>query len=60
VTSLQEGVTREKVAAATAWPVRFAQTLNTIEPPSEKELIVLRELEHRTMIAHGVAAGDAS
>ena len=60
VTSLQEGVTREKVAAATGWPVRFAQTLNTIEPPSEKELTVLRELQQRTMIAHGVAAGDAS
>jgi glutaconate CoA-transferase, subunit B len=59
VTSLQEGVTREKVAAATGWPVRFAQTLNTIEPPSEKELTVLRELQQRTMIAHGVAAGDA-
>jgi glutaconate CoA-transferase subunit B len=59
VTSLQEGVTREKVAAATGWPVCFAQTLNTIEPPSEKELTVLRELQQRTMIAHGVAAGDA-
>jgi glutaconate CoA-transferase subunit B len=58
VTSLQEGVTREKVAAATGWPVRFAESLKTIEPPSEKELAVLRELEQRTMIAHGVAAGD--
>jgi glutaconate CoA-transferase, subunit B len=53
-------VTREKVAAATGWPVRFAESLKTIEPPSEKELAVLRELEHRTMIAHGVASGDAS
>jgi glutaconate CoA-transferase subunit B len=59
VTALQEGVTREKVAAATGWPVRFAQTLSTIDPPGEKELTVLRELEHRTLIAHGVAAGDA-
>lgn len=55
VTSLQEGVTREKVVAATGWPVRFAETLNTIEPPSEKELTVLRELEHRTRIAHALA-----
>jgi glutaconate CoA-transferase subunit B len=59
VTSLQEGVTRERVAAATGWPVRFAESLNTIEPPEEKELAVLRELTQRTMIAHGVAAGEA-
>jgi glutaconate CoA-transferase, subunit B len=59
VTSLQQGVTRETVAAATGWPVLFAESLNTIEPPEEKELAVLRELTQRTMIAHGVAAGDA-
>jgi glutaconate CoA-transferase subunit B len=60
VTSLHEGVTREQVAAATGWPVRFAETLTTIEPPSEKELAVLRDLEQRTMVAHGVSTGDAS
>jgi glutaconate CoA-transferase, subunit B len=59
VTSLQQGVTRETVAAATGWPVLFAESLDTIEPPEEKELAVLRELAQRTMIAHGVAAGEA-
>ena len=59
VTSLHEGVTREKVAAATGWPVRFGQTVETIEAASENELAVLRDLERRTMLAHGVAAGDA-
>jgi glutaconate CoA-transferase subunit B len=60
VTSLHQGVTREKVAATTGWPVRFAQTVETIEAASENELAVLRDLEQRTMLAHGVAAGDAS
>jgi hypothetical protein len=33
--------------------------VETIEAASENELAVLRDLERRTMLAHGVAAGDA-
>jgi glutaconate CoA-transferase subunit B len=58
VTSLHEGVTRDQVTQATGWPVRFAHRVDTIAPATEHELFVLRDLQRRTMIAHGMALGD--
>jgi glutaconate CoA-transferase subunit B len=58
VTSLHEGVTRDQVTQATGWPVRFADRVDTIAPATEHELFVLRDLQRRTMIAHGMASGE--
>ncbi len=60
ITSLHEGVTREQVIAATGWPVRFAATLVSIPPATEVELSTLRDLEHRTLIAHGGISGESN
>ena len=48
VVSLHPGVTAEQVQEATGWEIRFAETLEITEAPSEKELAVLRELKART------------
>jgi len=58
VTSLHEGVTREQVIQATGWPVRFSDRVDIVAPATEHELWVLRDLQRRTMIAHGIASGD--
>jgi glutaconate CoA-transferase subunit B len=59
VTSLHPGVTREQVAEATGWPVRFAVELETTPPPTRAELEALRELQRRTAEAHGEGAGES-
>jgi len=56
MTSLHPGVTREQAIAATGWDLRFADTVETTEPPGAEELRVLRELKERTKRAH---EGDA-
>jgi glutaconate CoA-transferase, subunit B len=38
-------VTVEQVREATGWDLAVAEDLTTTEPPSEAELVVLRELE---------------
>jgi len=53
VTSLHPGVTREQVAEATGWPVRFAEHVSETTLPSHTELEVLRALQARTDAAHG-------
>jgi glutaconate CoA-transferase subunit B len=53
VVSLHPGVTREKVQAECAWPVRFAASVRETPPPNETELAVLRDLHARTAKAHG-------
>ena len=58
VTSLHPGVSKERVSAATGWPVRFATTLAETAPPSPHELEVLRDLHLRTQKAHGVTGGN--
>jgi glutaconate CoA-transferase subunit B len=58
VTHLHEGVTREQVIAGTGWPIQFADTVDTIAPATELELTVLRDLQRRTMIAHGMDSGE--
>ena len=58
VTSLHPGVTRERVAAETGWPVTFAATVEETPPPSARELAVLRDLHARTAAAHGVGPSE--
>jgi glutaconate CoA-transferase subunit B len=55
VTQLHPGVTREHVQKATGWEIRFAENVEESVPPNENELIVLRDLLHRTAVAHGQA-----
>lgn len=52
VTSLHPGVSREDVAAATGWQVRFADDVATGTPPADDELATLRDLQRRTEEAH--------
>lgn len=47
-----EGVGAEAVRAACGWPLRVADTLATIAPPTTEELTVLRALHARTAEAH--------
>ena len=52
LTSVHPGVTVEKVAAHTGWPLKVAPVVETAALPSENELRVLRELNERTRRAH--------
>jgi len=52
VEALHEGVTREEVVDATGWEIRFAEHVETTEPPTDEELEVLRDLHRRTEEAH--------
>ena len=52
VTSLHPGVSRDDVRAATGWEVAFAPTTTETPPPSVTELDALRDLQHRTAVAH--------
>jgi glutaconate CoA-transferase subunit B len=56
VVSLHPGVTREQVAEATGWPVKFAANLAETPPPTDIELKELRAIQARTAAAHGAAA----
>lgn len=53
VTSIHPGVTREKIAEMTGWPVRYAAKVAETPAPTENELSTLRELHARTKRAHG-------
>lgn len=55
VTQLHPGVTREHVQKATEWEIKFVVDLKETEVPTENELSVLRDLLHRTAVAHGQA-----
>lgn len=52
VTSIHPGVTREQIMQQTGWPLRFAETLDQMPPPTDNELAVLRDLHARTEQAH--------
>jgi glutaconate CoA-transferase subunit B len=52
VTQMHPGVTREQVAKATGWEIRFAEKLEETPTPSALELETLRDLEQRTKLAH--------
>jgi glutaconate CoA-transferase, subunit B len=56
VTSIHPGVTRAQIAENTGWPVRCAANVVETKPPTNDELVVLRELHARTARAHGKAA----
>ena len=51
VVAMHPGVTREQIADATGWPIRFAATLAETPAPSAEELEVLRDLHARTRAA---------
>jgi glutaconate CoA-transferase subunit B len=55
VTSLHQSVTEDQVREATGWPVRFAENVQRIARATDHELAVLRDLQRRTLIAHGTA-----
>lgn len=56
VTRIHPGVAREQIMAATGWPIRFAEHVRETEPPTERELTTLRDLQQRTSEAHAGAA----
>ncbi|MGZ3637316.1 MAG: CoA-transferase, partial [Ktedonobacterales bacterium] len=58
VTHMHAGVTREQIVAATGWPIRFAQDVRETEPPTDEELLTLRDLQQRTLAAHGAASSN--
>jgi acyl CoA:acetate/3-ketoacid CoA transferase beta subunit len=45
LTQLHPGATVEQAVAATGWPLRVRDPLATTTPPTEAELLVLRELQ---------------
>ena len=59
VTDLHPGVTVEDVRRNTGWPVTFAETISETEGPTALELQVLRALEERTALAHGVVGAES-
>lgn len=52
LTSLYDGVTVDAARAACGWPLRVADHVETLAPPTEHELQVLRALHERTGAAH--------
>jgi glutaconate CoA-transferase subunit B len=56
VVSIHPGVTRERIADNTGWPVRFAASVAETPPPTAHELETLRDLHVRTRRAHGDAS----
>lgn len=45
-------VSVEQIVAATGWPLRVAEHVEVVPPPSAEELAVLRDLNERTRVAH--------
>ncbi len=56
LTSLHPGVTVEKAIEATGWPLKVSPRLGITAAPTEVELNVLRDLNERTVRAHGSQA----
>ena len=56
LTSVHPGVDVETVKKATGWPLKVSDSLKTTEPPTERELSVLRQLQERTAAAHAEQA----
>ena len=52
--SRYEGVSLEQVRDATGWPLRVADDVIELAPPTDSELRVLRDLQRRTRAAHAV------
>jgi glutaconate CoA-transferase, subunit B len=47
-----EGVTADQAVRATGWPLRVAERVEVVPPPTGDELRVLRDLHARTRAAH--------
>ncbi len=54
LTTLHPGVTLEIAREATGWDLRISSDLQVTPPPTADELLILRELEQRTALAHRV------
>ncbi len=52
LTHVHPGVTIDQVKEATGWDLKVSGQVETTEPPSAKELEVLRDIKHRTDIAN--------
>jgi glutaconate CoA-transferase subunit B len=52
LTHLYEGVSVADAVAATGWPLAVADNIQQVEPPTQEELEVLRDLHTRTASAH--------
>jgi len=52
LTHVHPGVTVEQVVAETGWALKVSDKVGTTEPPTERELAVLRDLNERTARAH--------
>ena len=50
--ALYPGVDADQACLATGWPLAVADEVETLAPPSEAELRVLRDLQQRTRAAH--------
>jgi glutaconate CoA-transferase subunit B len=51
--ALYRGVTVEDARKATGWSLQVAGHVDVVEPPTERELHLLRDLHARTRAAHG-------
>ena len=47
-----DGVTVEEIVAATGWPLKVADHVEVVAPPTALELKLLRDLHARTRAAH--------
>jgi len=47
-----DGISVEKIRAATGWPLAVSENIDVIGPPSADELRVLCDLHERTRVAH--------
>ena len=57
LTALHPGVTVEAAREATGWPLRVADEPERTDPPTARELEVLRDLRARTEAARKGAPG---
>ncbi len=51
-----EHTTAEQAAKATGWPLKVAERVDVVPPPTDVELKVLRDLHERTRLAHSKPA----
>jgi glutaconate CoA-transferase subunit B len=57
MTALHPGATVEEAKEATGWELKVAEELKTTDPPTEKELEILRALKVRTEASRKKAIG---
>jgi glutaconate CoA-transferase subunit B len=54
LSALHPGVTVEQARAATGWELKIANLVKDTAPPTQLELVTLRDLHSRTAKAHGI------